>query len=113
MQEIFYKVKKSDGDVETKSITLIPKKNNIVFKKLYLIYVPIWNIEIESNTTTYRRSAFAASNTITLDEIALCPRDFSTLKIWNRKRATHALCQICGIALCIDHIHKHNEKMVL
>ena len=85
-KEIFYNVRKSNGNVETKSITVIPKKKDIILRKLSLIYVPIWNIEIQSNTITYRRKAFAASSTITLDEIAICPKDFSALKIWNKKR---------------------------
>ena len=109
-KEIIYNVRKSKDQIETKSITITPKKNDIDFRKLSLIYVPIWRIEIQSKTITYRRRAFAASGTITLDEIAICPKDFSTLKIWTKKKLTHALYDTCGIALCVDHIHKHNEK---
>jgi hypothetical protein len=110
IKEIFYNVNKSNNKVETKSIIISPKKKDIVFRKLSLIYVPIWDIGIQSNTIKYRRRAFATSKTITLDEIALCPKDFSTIKIWGKKKSTYALCETCGISLCMDHIHKHNEK---
>jgi hypothetical protein len=62
-------------------MTIIPKKSNIIIKKSSLIYVPIWTIGIQSKDIIYRRRAMAASNTMIVDEIALCPKDFSSLNI--------------------------------
>jgi hypothetical protein len=111
LKEILYNIRKSNGSIETKSITVIPKQNDIVFRKLFLIYVlPILNIEIQSNTITYRRRAFAASKTMTIDEIAIYSKDLYTLKIGVKKKSTRSVCETYGIAFCIDHIHKHNKK---
>ena len=59
---------------------------------------------------TYRREAMTASKTMIVDEIELCSKDFSSFKFWNKLKVTNALCEICGIALCVDDIYKDKEK---
>lgn len=110
IKDISYKVKNSRGDTEEKNMTIIPKKSDIVIKKSLLIYVPIWVLEIQSKSITYAKRALAASKTILVDEMSLCPKDFSSLKIWGRKKSTHAVCETCGIALCEDHLEKCKEE---
>ncbi len=75
-----------------------------------LVYVPIWVVEIQSKSITYRKRAMASSKTILVDEMSLCPKDFSTIKIWGKKKSVHAACEACGIALCSDHILETNKK---
>ncbi|MDR4491609.1 MAG: restriction endonuclease [Candidatus Nitrosocosmicus sp.] len=109
IKEISYKIKNSRGESEEKTMTIIPKKSDIIIKKSLLIYVPIWVLAMQSKEITYAKRALAASKTILVDEMALCPKDFSSLKIWGKKKSTHALCETCGTALCEDHIERYKE----
>jgi hypothetical protein len=110
IEEISYKVKNSRGDTEEKTMTIIPKKSDITIKKSILTYVPIWVLEIQSKSITYAKRALAASKTILVDEMSLCPKDFSALKIWGKRKSTRALCETCGIALCEDHLETSKEE---
>lgn len=53
---------------------------------------------------TYAKRALAASKTVLVDEMSLCLKDFSALKIREKKNSTHALCEPCDIVLCGDHL---------
>jgi hypothetical protein len=110
IKEVSYDIKTSRGEVEKKTMTIVPKKSDIAIKKSSLIYVPIWAIGIQSKDITYRRRAMAASKTMIVDELAICSKDFSPLKIWSKKKPPVALCETCGVSLCVDHICKNNEK---
>jgi hypothetical protein len=57
----------------------------------------------------YKRSALAASCTFMIDEIAYCPMHSLLAKIWNRRKRTAAVCEICGGAFCVDHITKIDQ----
>jgi hypothetical protein len=105
-KEIYYKVKLSKDKTEERTMTIIPKHDDIWIKRSSLVYVPKWVINIKSKMVTYKRTAIAASNTTLVDEIALCPKDFSVLKVWVKPRPTYALCKQCGGAFCLDHISK-------
>jgi hypothetical protein len=85
---------------------------DITIKKASLVYVPKWIVSFESATTTtttsnkiYRREILAASNTVLVDEIAYCPKDFFA-NIRGNKKMTYAICEICGKAYCESHIKK-------
>lgn len=110
IQEKSYTVKNSRGEKEEKTITLIPKKSDILIKKSMLVYVPIWIIETQSKSITYRKRVMASSKTVLMDEMSLCPKDFSTIKIWRKKKNVYAVCETCGLALCSDHIIESNKK---
>ncbi len=110
IQEKSYTIKNYKGEKEDKIFTIIPRKSDILIKKSMLVYVPIWVIEIQSKSITYRKRAMASSNTILADEMSLCPKDFSTIKIWGKKKNVHAACEACGIVLCSDHILETNKK---
>lgn len=110
IKEESYTIKNSKGEKEEKTITIIPKKSDILIKKSLLVYVPIWVIDIQSKSLTYRKRVMASSKKILADEMYLCPKDFSTIKIWGKKKNVHAVCETCGIALCIDHILQTNKK---
>jgi hypothetical protein len=110
IKEESYTIKNSKGEKEEKTITIIPKKSDVLIKKSLLVYVPIWDIEIQSKSMIYRKRVMASSKTVLMDEMALCPKDFSTIKIWGKKKNVHAVCETCGIALCSDHILETNKK---
>ncbi len=110
IKEISFDVKTSRDEVETRTMTIVPKKSDIVIKKSSLIYVPIWKIDILSHDMAYKRESMASSKTMILDEIKFCSKDFSSLKFWTKCKPTDALCDSCGIALCDDHVYENNEK---
>ena len=49
------------------------------------------DVRNQSKSITYRKRALAASKTVLVDEMSLCPKDFSSLKIWGKKKSTHGL----------------------
>lgn len=73
------------------------------------IYVPKWVINIESHNTTYTMEILAASNTILIDEMAYCPREFFARFRPSRKQ-TYAICERCGGAYCSRHIERVNDS---
>jgi hypothetical protein len=73
------------------------------------IYVPKWVINIEAKGNTYTREALAASNTILIDEISLCPKEFFA-RIMAVDKQTYAICEICGGAYCSKHIDSVNNS---
>lgn len=110
IKEISYEFKTTKGVKEQKSITIVPKKSDITIKKSSLVYVPIWFIDILSKSITYKRRALAATKTVIMDELSICPKDFSAVKIWMKKKTVHAFCETCGLALCEDHIGGKGDK---
>ena len=77
--------------------------------KIPSIYVPKWVINIEAKDNTYTREALAASNTILIDEIALCPKEFFA-RIMAVDKQTYAIREICGGAYCSKHIKRVNNS---
>ena len=61
---------------------------------------------IKAGDFNYERMVLAASNTFVEDEISTCPKHLSLGKIWNKRKQTSAICEICGTTLCDDHIFK-------
>jgi hypothetical protein len=80
-----------------------------IYDKATSIYVSKWIINIEAANKTYTREALAASNTILIDEIALCPQEFFALIRASRKQ-TYAVCEACGGAYCSKHIKQKNSS---
>ena len=52
------------------------QEDEVKIKKPSLIYVPKWLINIQSNETHYRREVLPASETVIIDEIRFCPKEF-------------------------------------
>ncbi len=98
-----YEVRTKYGK-ETKKILLIAKPSEVIIKKASLIYVPKWNVDIESGQVTFMRKALAASKTVLVDTIAHCPRHLSIGDTQLVKKQTYAICELCGGAFCKDHV---------
>ena len=56
IQEKSYTIRNSHGEKEDKTFTIIPKKSDILIKKSMLVYLPIWIVEIQSKSVTYKKS---------------------------------------------------------
>jgi hypothetical protein len=107
--EVSYKVKKSRGKTEVRILEIKPKLPEVKIKRKYLVYVPIWIIVMKSGDFNYNRKVLAASHTFIKDEIEVCPKHAS-LKIWAKQRQTFAVCDICGLALCSDHVFRADRS---
>jgi Restriction endonuclease/zinc-ribbon domain len=77
--------------------------DDVMIRKPSLIYVPKWLVNIKSKETNYRREVLPASETVIIDEIAFCPKEFSD-KRRSSKKKTYAVCELCGYAYCSSHI---------
>ena len=108
-KEESYEVRTRHGE-ETRKISLIAKPSEVIVKKSSLIYVPKWNVDIESGQITFMRKALAASKIMLVDTIAYCPRHLSLGDLQLIKKQTHAICEICGGAFCKDHIFQLEDK---
>jgi len=108
-REETYEVRTRNGE-ETKSIFIIAKPNEVIIKKAALIYVPKWNLDIESGQITFMRKALAASKTVLVDTISYCPRHLSIGDVQLVKKQTAAICEICGGAFCQEHIFQVDGK---
>jgi hypothetical protein len=108
--EISYTVKRSRDKMEKETMKISPTYNEIKINKSYLVYIPIWVINFKAVGMTYIRKVLAASNTFIVDEISLCPKHSSFGKILGGKKQTYALCEICGVALCINHSTKRGNS---
>ena len=83
------------------------KYDEIEIKKCSLIYVPKWIIDFQTihGNKSYRREILAASKTVIVDEIALCPKE-SLARLRPSDKPTYAICEHCGSAYCKNHIQK-------
>jgi hypothetical protein len=102
--KVYYKIKKAGHKVEEREMTITPRRPDIS-TKTFLTHVPKWRITLRAAGITYKRMALAASKVVLVDEIAFCSaKHFSLGRIWNNRRRTYAVCEICGGAFCDDHI---------
>jgi hypothetical protein len=88
---------------EIKEFTLKPLRKDVSINDIQLIYVPKWEIELESGDFTYTRIISANTGTIIADNIINCNKHL--LKDFLNKKNV-AVCDVCGKALCKDHIFK-------
>jgi hypothetical protein len=108
-REESYEVRTRHGE-ETKKILLMAKPSEVVIKRSSLIYVPKWDLDIESGQVTFMRKALASSKIMLVDTIAHCPRHFSIGETQLIKKQTFAICEICGGAFCKDHVFRTDNK---
>jgi hypothetical protein len=91
---------------------VVRKKNveddDVVIRKPSLIYVPEWLINIKSNEAHYRREVLPASETVIIDEIMFCPKEFYEKRPSSKR--TYAVCQVCGCAYWSNHIALINDS---
>ena len=104
-KEVGYTIRVARDRVQRKKMPIIPKPYEVNIKRITLVYVPKWSMDIEGENSAYTRKSLAASRTVLVDTISICPKHFSLGKVQLRKKNTHAACDICGSAYCEDHIY--------
>jgi hypothetical protein len=91
---------------ELKRFKFIPKSEEVTIISTRLVFVPKWEVKFASGKYEYIREMAASSGEIIVDTMFYCPDHFfrELLKIFRKK--TIAVCEICGKALCAEHIHQ-------
>jgi hypothetical protein len=104
-KEVAYSVRVSKNETQRRRMPIIPKSSEVYIKKISMVYVPMWSLDIEGNGgISYSRRVLAASGVTLVDSIAHCPKHLTLGKMQFIKRQTYAVCEICGGAFCKDHI---------
>jgi hypothetical protein len=103
-KDIKYVPKSSDSIFDQKSIRYKPKSKDIMIKKVSFLYVPKWKIEFNSLDKDYSREIYGYSGNKIEDTIEYCPNHFQLGGVRFVSKLNHAVCEVCGTALCIDHI---------
>ncbi|MHC1680194.1 MAG: restriction endonuclease [Methanomassiliicoccales archaeon] len=91
---------------ESRSVKFIPYARDIYLYDIHPIFIPIWQIEFSSLGRTYSRIMYGNSGTILTDTIAVCPNHILKNIIKVAKKNTIAICEVCGDALCEQHVFK-------
>ena len=99
-ETVNYSLKNDDLFDDPREFTMTPSEKDIRIDKTELIYVPRWEIEFDSKDYKYHRKICGNSGKILSDTIAHCPDDSFI------SNANIAVCDVCGKALCEDHIFK-------
>lgn len=104
-KNISYTVETED-DYELKEFKFVPKPKEITIISTRLVFVPKWEIIFVSGEYEYLKEIAASSGSTIIDTIFYCPEHFfrELLKIFRKK--TIAVCEVCGKALCDEHIHQ-------
>lgn len=108
--EIEYEVESEDTltGYELRKFPFVPKREEIILVVTRLVFVPKWEITFVSGRYEYFREVFASSGDMPVNTIAYCPehriREFFKIEFFRKK--TIAVCEICGKALCDEHIHQ-------
>jgi hypothetical protein len=98
-QDIDYRIKVR-GEIETRSLSVVPRLKEISIRGTRLIYVPKWNLEYEAGQSSFTRRFLASSGRPVEDELAKCSK--CTLL----KKQTVAVCGQCGRTLCEKHAYQ-------
>ena len=104
-KNITYRPKSSTSMLDTiKVVKFIPQKDQMMIKKPSFFFVPKWSITFVSKDIEYSRQLFAYSGTVVEDTIAYCPEHFEMGGLKFHTKNSVAVCEICGQALCEDHV---------
>lgn len=94
------------GPYEIGHIKIRPAPDEVIIKKVYLTYVPVWEVEFRFKDRLYIREALAGSGLALVDPISICHSHGSADRC---RKATVAICDDCGRPFCDQHIHKCSD----
>jgi len=101
-QDVDYKIKVR-GEIETRSITVVPRFKEVAIRGIKLVYVPKWILEYEAGQSSFSRRFLASSSRPIEDELAKCS------KCTILRKNTVALCEQCGRTLCEKHAYQEGR----
>lgn len=103
--EMRYQVKGKGGNppvIHTKEF--VAKPDEIILERCGPVYIPFWDIEFNSRGKSYCRRLIGQS--MIIDTISICPSHKIRGLLGSSEKLAVAVCDICGSAMCDDHIHK-------
>jgi hypothetical protein len=106
---VSYKVKSRQNEDALPRIgyvTYVPRRKDVQIFRKDIVILPRWSIEFESKNCTYRREILACSGTVLEDTLESCPGHFKLGSIDFSKKQSIAVCEVCGKALCEEHIRQ-------
>lgn len=98
-KEVEYKIK-IRGEMETRSFTIVPRMTEVKVHEYKLIRVPKWDLTYEVGERLLSRRFLASSARVIEDDLAKC--EICPILM---KRASMAVCEVCGRPLCERHSH--------
>ena len=101
-QDVDYKIK-IRGELETRSLRVVPKQKEVTIRGEKLIYVPKWELQYESGQRSFERRSIASSGRLLSDTLAKC--EVCTLL----KKPPIAVCETCGLLLCEKHAYQEGK----
>lgn len=101
-QTIKYQVKVR-GEMETRPLKVVPRKNEVSVRGTKLIYVPKWDLEFEALQSSFSRRILASSGRMLVDGLAKCTK--CTLL----RKPGVAVCEECGRLLCDKHAYQEGR----
>ena len=101
---IRYQPKSSESIFDMKSVTFTPRRKQVMIKKVSFLYVPKWSVTFLSQGIDYNREVYAFSGTTIEDTLEYCPKHLQIGALKFRSKKTVAVCDICGQALCEEHL---------
>ena len=101
-QDVDYKIK-IRGELETRSIKVVPKQKEVTIRGEKLIYVPKWELQYESGQRSFERRSIASSSRLVSDALAKC--EVCTLL----KKTPITVCETCGLLLCEKHAYQEGK----
>jgi hypothetical protein len=99
-------------DIRIRKMSIIPKPGEIRIRHSSLVFVPKWIIKLKCEDVVYLKEILAASGTAIVNEMLLCPKDFSSWRRWDWKKSVYATCEKCGKAYCENHLQKVNNRFI-
>jgi len=103
-KQIPYTPKSAETVFETKIATYVPKRKDILIKKVNFLYVPKWKIQFQSLNHNYTREMYGYTGNKIEDTIEYCPEHTSLGNIRIVSKKNQVVCEVCGKALCSEHI---------
>jgi hypothetical protein len=100
-----YTLKRDEDNIfaDQHEFRVTPSAKEITLNSAKCIYLPKWDIEYSSKEYSYMKTLTGNSGSIIYDTITYCNKHTN---IGFTKKKTVAVCDICGEALCKEHIWK-------
>lgn len=104
-QSTYYTLKRDEGNLlpDQHEFRITPSAKEIRWASTKCIYVPKWEIEYLSKEYTYTKIITGNSGSVIYDTITYCNKHVN-IGIGRKKNVS--VCDICGKALCKEHIWK-------
>jgi len=105
IQSTYYTLKRDEGNLlaDQREFRITPTAKEVSWVSTKCIYVPKWEMEYLSKEYTYIKTITGNGGSVIYDTITYCSKH---MNIGIARKKNVAVCDICGEALCKEHIWK-------